>query len=193
MKTKHLLIPAVAGAFFFASCSNKPSEETMKAISDFETAWTELGNQATAWADDLKKCTDDCAAHCAKHEGMDMSKMTADMKTKAEEGMAACKHDKEVCEGMWHEWETFKTEWDTMSAQFGAWKAKAGESSDEDAKKALDEWTTKKNDAETKVNNWKTALDAAKAECGKHTTACDEMEKAMMEAANNDDKNKKKG
>jgi|GEM_PF-1998920 len=185
MKTKMLLIPAVVGMFMMVSCKKGPSEETTKALAEFETAWGELGTAATAWSADLKGTVDNCTACCAKHEGASMDGVAEEMKAKCTETMTACANDKAAFEGMWGAWTEFQASWEADSKAFGEWKEKVakGEVDEEAAKAGLADWTTKMTDAKSKVEGWNTAYTAAKESCMKNMENCAALEKEMMDAA----------
>lgn len=193
MKTKLIMIPAVVGLFMMTSCKKKASEETMKSIADFETAWSELGQKATAWSQDLKMSVDNCTAHCAQVDSMataNAAMMNDEMKAKAEPMMTACKNDKTAFEAMWTEWTGFETSWTESTTAFAAWKEKVtkGEVTDEDAKKGLAEYQAKMEEAKAKVEGWATAYAAGKETCMKNMQACADAQKMMMEEMSKDPK-----
>ena len=185
MKTKFLLVPAVVVGMLMTSCSKKPSEQTMKAVTDFESSWTSLGEQATAWSGELKGSVDKCTEQCAKMDKSmgSMASAAADMKAKYNEMAAGCKNDKAAFEAMGTEWEAFKTTWEADTKAFAEWKEKVnkGEGTDEEATKALASYQTKMDEAKAKIEGWNTAFAAAKETCMKNTDACANMEKMMTE------------
>ena len=185
MKTKLLLVPAVVGLFLVTSCSKKPSEQTMKAVTDFESSWTSLGEQATTWSGELKGAVENCAGQCAKMEKSMGTMATAaeEMKAKYNEMEAGCKNDKAAFESMTEDWNAFKTTWDENTTAFIEWKEKVskGETTDEEATKALAEFQMKMDEAKAKIEGWNTAFASAKETCMKNMDACANMEKMMME------------
>lgn len=193
MKTKALLIPAVIGMFVLASCKSGPSEETMKAVADFETAWGTLGQGATAWSADLKGTVDNCTATCTKNDAAVVDAWPEDMKTKWNDAKTACANDKAAFEAMWQEWTTFQTAWEADSKAWAEWKEKLtkGEVDDAGAKTALADWTKKMEEAKAKVDGWNSAYTAAKESCMKNCDNCAALEKQAADMAAADPKAKK--
>ena len=70
MKTNFLVVVALAGILFVTACKKGPSEETMKAVNEFETNWSALGQQATEWSEQLKTSVNDCTKMCVKNDSM---------------------------------------------------------------------------------------------------------------------------
>jgi hypothetical protein len=194
MKAKFLLIPALVGVIALTSCKHGPSEETTKAVNDFETSWTALGQTATTWGEDLKATAAKCAAHCAMHDTMKMDGMPADAMTKCTEMTASCKSDKGSMDAMVTAFDAFATTWGDDTKAFGEWKAKIATMKDEEVKTGLAGFQTKMDEAKAKIDEWNTAYAAAKETCMKNMTACADMGKMMMDQKANakDTKGKKK-
>jgi len=124
MKTKLALITAVVGLFAMTSCKHAPSEDTTKAVTEFETAWGTLGSSATAWGEELKATAAKCTEHCAMHDSMKMDGMDEAAISKCTEMATACKNDKAAMDAMWTEFETFSASWTEATTAFGEWKSK---------------------------------------------------------------------
>lgn len=193
MKTKLALITALVGLFAMTSCKHGPSEETTKAVSDFETAWTALGQTATTWGEELKATAANCTENCAMQDTMKMDGMDEATAAKVTEMVAACKNDKGAMDAMWTEFEGFKASWDEATAAFGEWKGKMATQTDEEVKAALAGFQAKLDEAKAKVEGWNTAYAAAKETAMKNMEACANMKKMMEEQASaKDAKGKKK-
>ena len=168
------------------SCSNKVSEETTKAVTDFETAWGELGTNATNWANEVKACADKCAENCKKCDEMMAGMKDEKMKHACDSAHGGtCKKDMDGCNEMWGAWEKFKTDWDSNTTKFAAWKEKVtkGEVDDAAAKTELENWNKTKTDAETTVKGWSEKWTAMKTDCENHLKSCDDAMSAMMAPA----------
>lgn len=185
MKTKLFLIPTLALALLASSCKHGPDAETLKAVTDFETNWTSLGQQATAWSEDLTSSLAKCEECCKNNESISTEGMSMEMKSKCEEATSACKNDKGQFEAMKAEWDGFQTSWGESTAAFGAWKEKLmkGEVDAETAKKQLEELNGKMAEAKTKLETWSTALASAKESCGKNMESCANIANMAKEEA----------
>lgn len=198
MKTKFLVVLVLVGMFFATACKKGPSEETMKSVAEFEATWSEIGQQATAWNDQLKVSVDECTKMCMKNDSlssMPMEGMSDEMKGKCMEAAAACKSDKTTFETMCKEWEAFKTGWEGSSIAFSEFKGKIikGKINDEETKKMLEEFKTKMNVAKAQVEGWHTAYTATQEDCLKNMQCCESTAKmAMDEIAGIKGKKKKK-
>jgi len=191
MKTKLALITAVVGLFAMTSCKHAPSEETTKAVTEFETAWSALGTTATTWGEELKATAATCTEHCTMHDSMKMDGMDAAAMTKCTEMATNCKNDKAAMDAMWGEFEAFSTGWAEATAAFGEWKGKMATMTDEEAKAALAGFQTKMDESKAKVEGWGAAYTTAKETAMKNMEACANMQKMMAEQASAKDGKKK--
>ncbi|MBK5285826.1 MAG: hypothetical protein JJE25_10535 [Bacteroidia bacterium] len=199
MKSKLILLSMVAGALSFTACNKGVSEETKTSIATFEAAWAETGTMATNWSTDLTNEYNKCKTHVEKQTA-DMTAMPDKMK-KDENMMAkmtemdnADKANMTALEGMTTEWNTFKTDWETNTADYTAWKEKVdkGEISNDEATKAMADWNTKLENAKNQLNTWNTAYSSTKEKAEKDMAACDAMMSMPMHSTPADKKMMKK-
>lgn len=191
MKTKFFSVLALVGTMFLASCGGGVSEETKKSIAAFDSSWSAMSVSAQTWADELKKCVDDCGTCCSTAEGMGAT-CPPEMKGKCDSAMMDCKAAQGEFTAMWKSWEESKASMDQVAADWTAFKEKVnkGEVKDEDAKKTVADFNTKLAEGSAKMGEWSTALTATKDKCTKGQESWKNFETMMNDMKNKDPKKK---
>lgn len=182
MKSKLIVLSIAAAALSFTACNKGVSEETNSSIATFEASWTETGTMATNWSNDLTATYTKCKEHCDNQANMmtsmpDKMKKDQTMMTKLTELDNADKANLTALESMTNEWNTFKTTWETNTADYAAWKEKVtkGEVTNDEAVAAMTEWNSKLENAKTQLGTWNTAFASTKENTEKTMAACDAM------------------
>jgi hypothetical protein len=191
MKTKFFSVLALAGTIFLASCGGGVSEETKKSIAAVDSSWSAMSMSAQTWADELKKCTDDCGTCCSTADGIGAT-CPPEWKGKCDSAMMDCKAAHAEFTAMWKMWEESKGMWEQSSADWAAFKEKVnkGEIKDADAKKMVADFNTKLTEGNAKMSEWSTAFTATKDKCTKGMESWKNFETMMNDMKNKDPKKK---
>jgi len=183
MKTKLILLCAVAGMFFMASCSHGPSAESKAKVAAFDSAWSAMGSMAMAWGDSLNNAVTMCDNACKAGDEMDCCEH---MKGAKDSLMMPCKNDMQSFHDMKTAWDAEMPMWNALQAKLDSLKdgVAKGSATDEQINAALTELQAATDKGAAEMGPWVEKFSAAKMNCMKNMEAC----KAGWSAAQCSDK-----
>lgn len=173
MKTKLILLSAVAGMFFMVSCSHGPSEEAKKKVASFDSAWSAMGTMAMAWGDSLNQMVAMCENCCKEGEAMECCEH---MKANKDSLLMPCKNDMKIFQDMKAAWDAEMPMWDSLQKKLDALKegVAKGTATDEQINTALAELQAASDKGGAEMGPWIENFNAAKAKCMQNCTSCKE-------------------
>ncbi len=171
MSTKKSIFFSVfaAGAFLFASCGSKISEETKKEITEFEAEWGQAAATAEELRQQLEKEEADWKERSAHMHTSDSLKKVAKATTlfTLDSLETACKKHGETFSSMKTALESFKTRWDEDSKTWTEWRVKVekGHIGEPEVKREMAKWNEKLAEAQADLSDWQTSLKATSDQC----------------------------
>jgi hypothetical protein len=141
---------------FTIACRRGPEETTMKAIADFESDWSTLGQQSINWNKELQKTLLNCEEH---HCPLDSVSEDDDSII-----ICPCLKEKDILNSLKVESNVFQKTWNETNVSFDNWRNKVtgGTINDESANNSLDEFRSIYDTEKDKLQSWIAAYNEAK-------------------------------
>lgn len=168
---KLTFIIAIAASLMIAACSGGPAEATKKSVAETDSLINVLTQKTSALLDSVTAQNKVCENACGDSEGCSEKDCC---KGKADSLKSVCSGIKSELDGLIASLETGKANWDSVVVAFDAYESKLKTMKDEEAKKELESFKVKLDEASAFVSGIEVKFEDAKSRCKAQCEAMDE-------------------